>query len=189
LDWLVFSNIPLFSLAHSRSFAMSPMRVFVLLLSLACAARVRINSDGDHLGTDGDYKCVDPWKRCTHFWCNANCNHKPRFCPPSYCRGAAAPMPPPAPKPNPLEKCPDDTILGTSFFNEAGVNVHKAYKLVCCPAGCEDCAGKGCAKRPGGAKDCCGKTITAAGSKCGSAPCVLGDPPAPEELEAEDSDP
>lgn len=133
----------------------------------------------------GSYKCIDKWKRCTDQWCNDNCNHNPRFCPPSYCRGAATPTPapaPPAPKPDPLEKCPGDTILGTSFFDEKNENVHKAYKLVCCPASCGDCAGKDCATRPGGAKNCCGRTIVGKSpqAKCGSAPCVLGDPPPPE---------
>merc|ERR1719387_3398953 len=98
--------------------------VFFLLLSLAYGARIR--QKGELEAEGGNYKCVDRWKRCTDFWCNANCNHKPRFCPPSYCRGIAAPVPPPAPKPAVIEKCPAGAVLGTSFFNEAGVNVHKA---------------------------------------------------------------
>merc|ERR1719453_2190123 len=134
----------------------------------------------------GSYRCIDRWHRCTDFWCNANCNHNPRFCPPSYCRGVSVPPPPPPPvpppKPNPLLKCPAGSILGTSFFNEAGVNVHKAYKLVCCPAGCGDCAGNACKSRPGGASSCCGQTITKAQKTCGSPPCVLGDPPPAEDL-------
>ena len=119
---------------------MSPVSVFAIFASLAAAARVRTDLDND---SEGSYKCIDRWKRCTDAWCNTNCNHKPRFCPPSYCRGIAAPVPPPAPKPAVIEKCPDGTVLGTSFFNEAGENIHRAYKLVCCPASCgeEGCGG------------------------------------------------
>jgi hypothetical protein len=133
----------------------------------------------------GGYKCIDRWRRCTDFWCNANCNHRPRYCPPSYCRGIAAPPPPPAPpppKPKVIEVCPAGSILGTSFFNEAGENVHAAYKLVCCPAACGDCAGKACGSRPGGSSSCCGQTITKAAKKCGTPPCVLGDPPPATEM-------
>jgi len=137
----------------------------------------------------GNYKCIDKWKRCTDTWCNNNCNHNPRYCPPSYCRGVAAPVPPPAPKPAVIEKCPAGSFLGTSFFNEARVNVHHAYKLVCCAASCGACGGSGCAHRPGGSKVCCAQRITQAATKCGKgsrgritqAPCVLGDPPPAEE--------
>ena len=31
------------------------------------------------------YKCIFP--TCTDFWCNANCNHKPSYCPASFCQG------------------------------------------------------------------------------------------------------
>jgi hypothetical protein len=30
------------------------------------------------------YKCIFP--TCTDFWCNANCNHHPKYCPASFCK-------------------------------------------------------------------------------------------------------
>lgn len=48
------------------------------------------------------YTCIDKWKRCTNFWCDANCNHVPKYCPASFCRVIRPPpSPPPAADPNP----------------------------------------------------------------------------------------
>merc|ERR1712216_137828 len=46
------------------------------------------------------YKCIFP--TCTDFWCNANCNHKPRYCPKSFCREHTKRVPVPTPPPTSL---------------------------------------------------------------------------------------
>merc|ERR1712166_951596 len=134
------------------------------------------------------YKCINP--TCTDMWCNANCNHHPRYCPASFCRftsvnvpvPAPAATPTPEPTPPPTEPptagkgtCPAGTILGTSWWTTSGTKSHGANALVCCPAECKQCAGNGCAKQSGGAKNCCAKKITPANKPCSSndAPCVL----------------
>jgi len=140
----------------------------------------------------GGFKCVDPWKRCTDYWCNINCNNNPSYCPRSYCRGVATPSPPPAPAGSaPTTGCGKDvdgqqSLLGVSYFNDKGVNTGAPFKQICCPAKCGECGGENCGDRPGGANACCGKKIVApsgqkacseykAGEKGGFG-CVLGDP-------------
>jgi len=72
-----------------------------------------------------------------------------------------------------IEKCPAGSILGTSFFNEAGENLHKAYKMVCCPASCGECGGEKCGDRPGGANNCCAQKVVNA-NKCSGGRRLLG---------------
>merc|ERR1711939_659538 len=43
------------------------------------------------------YKCIFP--TCTDFWCNANCNHRPAYCPASFCKKIVQKIPKPAPPP------------------------------------------------------------------------------------------
>jgi len=49
------------------------------------------------------YKCIFP--TCTDFWCDANCNHRPVYCPASFCKKIVTktplPRPPPPPPPPP----------------------------------------------------------------------------------------
>jgi len=45
------------------------------------------------------YKCIFP--TCTDFWCDANCNHNPRYCPPTFCKAKPSPAPVPNPAPPP----------------------------------------------------------------------------------------
>merc|ERR1711998_294591 len=128
------------------------------------------------------YKCIFP--TCTDAWCDANCNHHPKYCPASFCRGIPTSSPPPPPTPPPTAApgtCPAGSLLGTSWWNTAEEKTSSPYALICCPAECGTCAGEGCGSREGGAKNCCAKKITPANQKCsetGTAPCVLGSPPA-----------
>jgi len=48
------------------------------------------------------YKCINP--TCTDMWCNANCNHHPRYCPASFCRFTSENVPVPAPAGAPTPK-------------------------------------------------------------------------------------
>ena len=43
------------------------------------------------------YKCINP--TCTDMWCNANCNHKPSFCPQSFCKKVVSKVPVPTAQP------------------------------------------------------------------------------------------
>merc|ERR1719271_264740 len=43
------------------------------------------------------YKCIFP--TCTDSWCNANCNHKPSYCPASFCRRVETKIPVPTAPP------------------------------------------------------------------------------------------
>merc|ERR1711981_618160 len=43
------------------------------------------------------YKCIFP--TCTDFWCNANCNHKPSYCPASFCQKKTTKIRVPTPDP------------------------------------------------------------------------------------------
>jgi len=43
------------------------------------------------------YKCIFP--TCTDFWCNANCNHHPSYCPASFCKKEVTKIPVPTPPP------------------------------------------------------------------------------------------
>jgi len=65
------------------------------------------------------YKCIDRWKRCTDFWCDANCNHVPKYCPASYCRGS--PVPTPAPRPPPPNPTPAPTPAPTCAMTKPPV--------------------------------------------------------------------
>eukprot|EP00752_Nemacystus_decipiens_P001722 g1665.t1 len=63
-----------------------------------------------------------------------------------------------------------------------GIEGIDANGVVCCPLSCGECAGEGCALRPGGSSDCCGGTIKESGVYCGDsgvAPCIIGDAPEP----------
>jgi hypothetical protein len=91
---------------------------------------------------------------------------------------AATPAPPtPAP---PSSACPNNGILGTSWFNTAGVQENSAVALICCPAECGNCAGAGCGKETGGPKDCCAQDVMPQQKKCSDSapPCILEDAPA-----------
>merc|ERR1719502_2515579 len=98
------------------------------------------------------YKCIFP--TCTDAWCNANCNHHPKYCPPSFCRleekkvpVAPAPTPPPAPTPEPTasaDTCPAGSILGTSWYTTERVLASAPTALICCPDKCGGCGGPGC---------------------------------------------
>merc|ERR1711998_369601 len=53
------------------------------------------------------YKCIFP--TCTDFWCDANCNHEPVYCPASFCKKVVTRVrvaPPPAPPPPPVTAAP-----------------------------------------------------------------------------------
>jgi len=58
------------------------------------------------------YKCI--MSTCTDMWCDANCNHVPKYCPATFCKettsAAPAPTPAKAPtcNPNPNCKCVPD---------------------------------------------------------------------------------
>jgi len=69
------------------------------------------------------YTCIDKWKRCTNFWCDANCNHVPKYCPKSFCRvKPSAPAPAPVQTPAP---CPAAAKMQAPVYTS-------------CPAICTD---------------------------------------------------
>jgi hypothetical protein len=130
------------------------------------------------------YKCIFP--TCTDAWCNANCNHHPKYCPPSFCRltskqvpVAPQPTPPPAPTPEPTAgpaTCPTGSILGTSWYTTAAEKSHTPVALICCPEECGTCAGVACGSRPGGSTNCCAQGVMPKNEACsstGAGPCVL----------------
>jgi len=142
------------------------------------------------------YKCINP--TCTDSWCDANCNHRPVYCPASFCKKVtvrtpvpapppppppvAAPTPAPTPAPTdaptpapPSSACPNNGILGTSWYNSAGVQETSAVALICCPAECGNCAGDGCAKWTGGPDNCCAQKVMPQKKSCSDSapPCIL----------------
>merc|ERR1719224_327348 len=125
------------------------------------------------------YKCIFP--TCTDAWCNANCNHKPSYCPASFCRKEVtktpvAPKAPPPPPPAPeVAECPAGSLVGTYFSSATarGDSISVKSNSVCCPASCGTCGGKQCASRPGGKSACCADIIQASNKECGSPPCAL----------------
>merc|ERR1711934_1321581 len=139
----------------------------------------------------GAFKCIDRWRRCTDQWCKVNCNHKPAYCPRSYCRAAAVappvpPKPPPPPPSNNDPKCIEG-LTGVYYSSATARGDAESVKgnAVCCPASCGQCGGAACASRPGGAA-CCADKVFAMGKKCSEnkAPCVGVDV---TELDAVDS--
>ena len=119
-------------------------------------------------------KCTDPYKRCTDWWCNINCNHVgSAYCPAAFCTCQASATPPPEPPPadNNIDKAMCVTPPGTQYIDGKKIN------SVCCAASCGDCGGPECGSREGGKDGCCVSIITKAPVSCNGAnvvpPCVF----------------
>merc|ERR1711934_415129 len=120
----------------------------------------------------GQFKCIDRWRRCTDQWCKVNCNHKPAYCPRSYCRAAAAAPPAPA---NNDPKCVSG-LIGVYYASATsrGDSASVEGASICCPKSCGSCGGSKCGDRPGGKEACCSDKVFASGKKCtdNKPPCV-----------------
>merc|ERR1712216_426017 len=98
---------------------------------------------------------------------NSGCVSLVSFC--SYTTYKRNPSPPPTPPPtHKAGTCPTGTLLGTSWYTTAGKKSSSPTALICCPAECGECAGKGCGGNPGGPHKCCAKMISPATQPCSS---------------------
>jgi len=149
-------------MASSRTAASFAMLILVSLCNSSAAARVKTmqsqaeTSKNSHqwklagFEVTKRYKCIFP--TCNDFWCDANCNHVPKYCPKTFCQEKAVPPPAEPPLPPPSEAInkpgkPGNMCVKASTNNRAKAEEKGNPMYFCCHQECGTCGGVGCSKR------------------------------------------
>jgi len=153
-------------MAPSRTAVSCAMLILVSLCSSSSASRVKVQSVAETSKNSNSqvqvkggkeyiagfevkarYKCI--FATCTDFWCDANCNHVPKYCPASFCKmiEKTEPQPPPVEESINHPGEPDNMCVEASTVNSASTEEKDTPKYFCCAKECGTCGGVGCSRR------------------------------------------